>query len=435
MASIKFYLTRANAKEKTAVFFICNYGAFEMVEGKKKYLPLKYYTDETIHPEFWNKEKGRGKETKNFPQYPEFNARLKKIEDTVLTVVRRLKNDGIIITNDVLRCELDRIWKATKNLTAGASVEASEMLVPFVRHLIQTATVKKTTVGVYEVTCKNLEEFQKKQNTVITFQMIDMDFYNDFIGFLKAKNYAPNTIGCRIKTLKKFLNDASERGIPVRDDYKKKGFVKPSEESIAVYLNETELMQMYRLDLSANPKLAVVRDLFLIGCYTGLRFSDLSKLTPENIGADNTISVKTVKTGADVVIPVHPIVRAILEKNDNKLPPTPDNQLFNTRIGDVAALAGINEVVCREQTKGSERIKKSFAKHELVSSHTARRSFATNAYLRDVPALSIMKITGHKTEQSFMKYIKMSQKDNAIKLQKHSFFTQTIPTDENAVSN
>ena len=396
---------------------------------------MKYYTDETIHPEFWNKEKGRAKETKNFPQYPELNARLKKIEDTVLTVVRKLKNDGIVITNDVLRCELDRYWKATKNLTAGASAEAAEQLVPFVRHLIQTASVKKTTIGVYEVTCKNLEEYQKKRNTTLTFQMIDLDFYNDFLSFLKTKNYAPNTIGCRIKVLKKFLNEASERGIPIRNDYKKKGFFKPSEESIAVYLTETELMKMYMLDLSENQKFSVVRDLFLIGCYTGLRFSDLSKLTPDNIGADNTISVKTVKTGADVVIPVHPMVRDIIQKYGSKLPQIPHNQRFNDRISDVAELAGINEVVCKEQTKGNERIRKTFAKHELVTSHTARRSFATNAYLRDVPVLSIMKITGHKTEQSFMKYIKMSQKDNALKLQKHSFFTQTIPTDENAVSN
>ena len=426
MASVKFYLTRANAKENTAVFFICNYGAFEMVEGKKKYLPLKYYTDETINPEFWNREKGRAKETKNFPQYPEFNARIKKIEDTTLTVLRRLKNDGITITNEVLRMELDRIWKAPKNLTAGVNVsnpEAVELL-PFVNHFIQTAPFTKGTVSSYKITRANLEEYQKERNTILTFQMIDMDFYNDFIGFLKAKNYAPNTVGGRIKMLKKFLNEASDRGLPVRDDYKKKGFAKPSEETNSVYLNETELMQMYKLDLSDNPKPAIVRDLFLIGCYTGLRFSDLSKLSSENFNADNTISVKTKKTGADVVIPIHPMVRAIMEKYNNKLPKTPDNQLFNARIGEVAKLAGINEIVCRELTKGNERVRKSYAKHELVSSHTARRSFATNAYLRDVPTLSIMKITGHKTEKSFMGYIKMSQKDNALKLQSHSFFTQ-----------
>jgi len=428
MASVKFYLTRANAKEKTSVFFLCNYGAYEMVEGKKKYLPLKYYTDETIHPEFWNKEKGRAKETKNFPQYPEFNIRLKKIEDGVMNVVRRLKNDGIVLNNTVLRTELDRIFKATKNLTAGANelpADAVEML-PFVKHFIETAQVARQTIYAYQETYRNLEEYQRQKKTILTFQMIDMDFYNEFISMLKAKNYAPNSIGCRIKLLKKFINEAADRGLPVRDDYKKKGFVTVKEETAAVYLNETELMQMYKLDLSETPKLAIVRDLFLIGCYTGLRFSDLKKLSVDNFNADNTISVKTKKTGTDVVIPVHPMVRAILEKYGNKLPKTPYNQLFNDRIGEVAKLAKINDIVCREFTKGNERVKQSVEKHELVTSHTARRSFATNAYLRDVPALSIMKITGHKTEKSFMGYIKMSQKDNALKLQTHSFFTTAV---------
>jgi len=351
--------------------------------------------------------------------------------------LRKLKNDGTFINNTVLRTELDHIFKTPKNLTAGVnelSADAVEFL-PFVNHYIETTPFSKQTIYAYKGTYKNLIQYQNQRNITLTFQMIDMDFYNDFINFLKVKKYAPNSIGCRIKLLKKFLNEASDRGLPVRDDYKKKGFSKVSEETVAVYLNEAELMQMYRLDLSKSPKHAVVRDLFLIACYTGLRFSDLSKLTHENFNADNTISVKTVKTGTDVVIPVHPVVRAIMNKYDNKLPKTPDNQLFNERIGEVAESAKINEIVCRELTKGNERIKKSVEKHELVSSHTARRSFATNAYLRDVPALSIMKITGHKTEKSFMGYIKMSQKDNALKLQTHSFFTQSIPDDQHDVSN
>ncbi|MDR2927394.1 MAG: hypothetical protein LBV41_04230, partial [Cytophagaceae bacterium] len=133
MASVKFYLSQAKSKNKTAVFFLCNYGAYEMIEDRKKYLPLKYYTDETIQPEFWNKEKGRAKETKNFPQYPEFNTRMKNIEDTVLNVLRRLKNDGIAVTNNVLRAELDRIYRAPKNQTAGAgtvktSAEGTELI-------------------------------------------------------------------------------------------------------------------------------------------------------------------------------------------------------------------------------------------------------------------------------------------------------------------
>ena len=62
----------------------------------------------------------------------------------------------------------------------------------------------------------------------------------------------------------------------------------------------------------------------------------------------------------------------------------------------------------------------------LNITYTARRSFATNAYLAGLPPISIMKITGHKTESSFMKYIKISEKENAIQLKGHEFFNQIV---------
>ena len=188
---------------------------------------------------------------------------------------------------------------------------------------------------------------------------------------------------------------------------------------------ESELEDMYNLDLSKTPKLARVRDLFLIGAYTGLRFSDLSHLNKNNI-TDHTITVKTIKTGVLVVIPKTPLVRSILEKYSGNLPKIPSNQKFNDYIKEIAKRAGITELVAIDQTKGNMTISTSIPKYNLVSSHTARRSFATNAFLNDVPPIQIMKITGHKTEVAFMKYIKISQEENAHKLMSHPFFTKMV---------
>ena len=92
----------------------------------------------------------------------------------------------------------------------------------------------------------------------------------------------------------------------------------------------------------------------------------------------------------------------------------------------VASRAGIKEPVTIERSKGVFIVGQVIEKYNLVTSHTARRSFATNAFLAGVPTLSIMKITGHKTEASFMRYIKMSAKDNAIKMQQHPFFNKLV---------
>jgi len=419
MASVKFYLNKPDSKE-TSIFFRFSYGAYKIVNDKKQYLSLRYFTSETINPDFWNFSTGTVKETKKFPEYPEFNVRLKNIESTALNVLRRLQNNGIEPTNNILKREFDKIWRTEKNKT---EEPASEMeLMQYISHFIKTSNAKESTKKSYRVLERDLTEYQTQKKLKLRFATIDIDFYNLLVKFLKEKGYAPNTIGTRIKILKTFLSNAKEVGLPVNGDFQKKTFAKPKEETESIYLSETELMYMYRLNLSKKPKLDRVRDLFLIGCYTGLRFSDLSQLSNDNIQGD-TISIRTIKTGSPVVIPLHPVIQSILSKYEYRLPKVPSNQKFNDYLKDVAKLSGIDEPIKIEQTKGDFKIKKSEPKYTLVSSHTARRSFATNAYLSDVPAISIMKITGHKTESAFMRYIKISQEDNARKMKLHKFFS------------
>jgi integrase len=88
-------------------------------------------------------------------------------------------------------------------------------------------------------------------------------------------------------------------------------------------------------------------------------------------------------------------------------------------IGEDAKIKGKIQVTI---TKGGEVKKDTYNKFKLISTHTARRSFASNCYLAGIPAITIMKITGHKTESSFLRYIRISQEENANKLLDHPFF-------------
>ena len=108
------------------------------------------------------------------------------------------------------------------------------------------------------------------------------------------------------------------------------------------------------------------------------------------------------------------------------MPKVISNQKFNQYIKDVCKLAKLDDTMIIEQTKGSLKVKEKQPKYELVTAHTARRSFATNAFVAGVPTISIMKITGHKTEKVFMNYIKISGQENAKKLQLHTFFNKMI---------
>ena len=134
------------------------------------------------------------------------------------------------------------------------------------------------------------------------------------------------------------------------------------------------------------------------------------------------LNVKTIKTGEKVVIPVNSRVKAIWGKYDGIMPRAISNQKMNDYLKEMAKEAEIDTPTTIKRTSGSKIKEKHGPKHKFISTHTARRSFATNAYLSRIPTLSIMKLTGHTTESSFMKYIKVSQERNAELLIEHDFF-------------
>ncbi len=409
MAKAKFILKEPNSKAETLIYLIYNY----------QYKRFKYSTGEKINPKFWNKSSQRAKGSKQFPEHPEFNSRLDKIENGINNAFRKLLNDSIQPNNinlkEALEDELSDILLKPKRIT----------LFNFIESYIEESKLNKTegTIKVYKTTYKYLKEYAQKYKP-LSFESITLEFYNHYLSFLRLDhNLASNTVGKHIKTIKSFMNEATERGHNNNLEFRKRKFKTIREEADTVYLNLEELNKIENLTLTASPRLEKVRDLFLIGCYTGLRFSDFTQINPENIVSDNTvIQVRTKKTGQRVSIPLHKTVRTILKKYENRLPRAYTNQTMNDYLKEVISLAGIKEQIETTITKGGKIEKKVLPKYKLVSTHTARRSFATNLYLAEVPSISIMKITGHKTERSFLQYIRVSQKENADKLLTHPFF-------------
>jgi integrase len=200
-----------------------------------------------------------------------------------------------------------------------------------------------------------------------------------------------------------------------REGQKKPEELKPI--SFPVVAVGGELTKLYALKIE-NKKLEEVRDLFIFGAWVGLRFSDFSNIQPENIiqiEGDYFIKTITQKTKELVIIPCNPVIMEIFEKyanRPNRLPKTISNQKFNDYIKDVCELAGLTE-------KGRVSARPNVELANFVSSHTARRSFATNYYLQGFPTVDLMKITTHKTERSFLKYIRVSKLDTAKRLSEH----------------
>jgi integrase len=423
MAEFNFYLKKPNSDKPTAIVLFVSW------DNKR----IKLYINESIHPDYWqdeDKQKSdyqRATHTKKFPVHEELNFRLDHIMNVSKVALKRFVNEN---ERSPSIEELRILLNEKVNNVHSEKLDLFGFINKFIetsQFRINDATGKPlsiVTIRIYRRSLALLKEFAQVKKRRVDFETIDLDFYHDYSAYLTSvKNFSSNTLGKHIRVLKIFLNEATERGLNKSTAYKSKRFKIVSEKSDSVYLTEKELEDIYAYELCNYPRLEKVRDLFLVGCWTGLRFSDFSTITLENIKGD-FLEIETKKTGQNVTIPIHRTVKEIMEKYkgaySNSLPPAISNQKMNKFIKEFAGkIESLNVKTSKTFTKGGVNMTVNKPKSEMVTTHTARRSFATNLYLDGVPAITIMKITGHKTEKAFLLYIKVTPNENAKILQLH----------------
>jgi len=151
----------------------------------------------------------------------------------------------------------------------------------------------------------------------------------------------------------------------------------------------------------------------------------LAKLNQSNIQG-SVIKITTAKTGETVIIPIHTVVKRIVDHYGG-FPPSISNQKTNENLKTIMEIAGFDSDVIVTEYRGGKNKRTDIVKkkYELITTHTARRSFATNMYLSgDVPVHSIMKITGHRTERSFLTYIVLENREHTDIVGMSKFFTE-----------
>jgi integrase len=405
---ISFVLREPGAKTPTPIIGLIRFNSER----------LKVPTGFKILPSYWNPAIGRVKNVVDATNKDAINKHLKDLENEVQQILNELKGNRQHLTKEIIKDRIDRYLTPLPPET-----EQRKDLFSFIEDFIKNAPtrinidtgkpVERRTIQRYQTALNGLRQFAKTYRRPVDFHTIDLDFYKDFTSWLTIKKgFTVNNVGKYIQMLKTFLNEASANDIEVRQEFRSRKFKVVSEPADAVFLSESEINQLINFDLSRQARLERVRDLFVVGCYTGLRFSDLTNLQPAFI-RDGLIRIEQQKTSDKVVIPCHSIVTAMLHKYNGQLPRAISNQKMNDYLKELCQLAGLTSQESKAQTKGGKRITKSYEKWELISTHTARRSFATNMYLIGIPALTIMQITGHRTEKAFMRYIKLDREQHA----------------------
>jgi integrase len=421
MANVLFKLRNAKATKPQSIVLVYN----GFAKGDK----LTHPTGFKAAVNQWNENQQKVNDKIENTRKNEINAGLTELKAAFEVELMRRIREKEPATKESLKQWLNEYQnpkpkEAAKDISLHGYFKAYLKAAP---NKINTATGKPityTTVRKYHQCYNELLNYEKKYKTVLTWESINSEFYNNFIALLHGKNQRNNNIGKHIKTLKLILEAATVDGINKNTYFKNRKFTALSSKVENIYLTEPELKTLFDLDLSQNRRLEKVRDLFLIGCYTGLRYSDFSLIKPENITPDNGgkyITIEQKKVQQTVKIPVLPITESILTKYAGKLPKAPTNQIFNKYIKEVCELAAINSPCTLHHTTGGKRITTTTPKYLLVKTHTARRSFATNMTKRGINPYVIMSITGHATLSAFEKYLVMNQTEKAEQFTKEFF--------------
>jgi integrase len=265
--------------------------------------------------------------------------------------------------------------------------------------------VSSKNIRLYNMLKDSLQKFavlKGKKDFEIT--ELDENFITDFTKYLQDLNYAVNTCGLFLRIFKAVLNKYGLYNPHITK-------ISPMKEKVYnPYLTEIEINQIRLLDIT-NPTLDRARNTFLLLCYTGSRVSDLNKILNNPI-IDNKITVTQQKTGTQVVIPlIYKDSQELIDKCKTKGIIT--NSRLNGYIKKIGELAGIKEIFVKTQTQGGTRKDNKTEKCKLITSHTGRRSYCTNLHKKGISDIQIMKISGHKSHENFLNYIKISNEENA----------------------
>lgn len=390
-------------------------------------------TEIAIPSKYWQKKHCRISEElpKTFGKAQELNKELKRqirlAEDLITYAIEKDYSDPVSFVKktyqpdyDLTNLELTN--KKFKQEDQKINLDFFHQIDDYINLKAKSVTPKM--LNVYRNMRNTLKAFEDIRNKAITFENIDYNFYEDLMDYMQnahihrrrkelVRGFKLSTCGKTIKQLRIFLNNRIRKKIIPPIDLE--DFKIVNEASDAIYLNEEEINRINHTNLSNYLFLEKYRDLFVLGCMTGLRFSDFSNIRQEDI-RNKRLYKKQMKSDSWVVIPLKEKAEYILISKFNGKVPKITNPDFNYYIKEVGKLSGITEEIKFSYRKGGKIIHLVKPKYQWITSHTCRRSFCTNEFLAGTPVELIMKISGHKSIRDFYSYIRITPEEAAFQI-------------------
>lgn len=424
---------------------------------RKNGMRYYYYPGISVEVKNWIDGNKFCKEGKKYPDGAIINDQLRQYIRIIEDVFAHFDVKLIVPTQDLFKAEVDRQIDSLNEDAGGVSYNKNSF-VEYIKVRIENADKTKNT---YKNLCslvKHLQDYESIINKKLLFNDIDLSFYSNFRNYMIEKvyptkkgnrTYSKNYISALFRMISTCMNETLGDKHNNKS-YSDKRFKKDFEEVDSVYLTLEEVQRLYDLEITSDlvrsfyPNLkpgAIVRKtkslnkarlLFLSGCYTGLRISDYTRSKDFDI-SNNLIRIRMTKVNKTVIIPIHHNLQSLIDTTDI-LSITMDKTVLNQKVKELGLIVGITEEVKITRTEGGRPITKSLPKNELICSHTARRSFATNLYISGVDIYVIKDLLGHSKIETTIRYLRITKEDNAKRIANHPFFgikedTSNVSTD------
>lgn len=412
MATVKFRTKNSTKQDTNTIYVYLSNGRGNMFEVKSGF---------SIDPRDWSIAKGFPKQTT--AENKNLNTDLKKLESFIHSSINTANSKGQLV---------DKYWLQTKIKECFDRVEKNDVdcFTDYIQSIIDNAHTKKVNgrsgLGLSESRVKGyktfkriIELYQKSSKKTILFSDIDVQFSQKFTSWmLDVQRYSINYAGKQIDNLKAVCAEAQRIGKKVNGQFQFiTSFSESNEDRYIVTLSFLEIEKIQKTPMP-NEYLENAKKWLIIGCEIGQRGEDLMNITSENFRTKDSIFILDLtqeKTKKAVTIPI--MKEEVIEILTNDMPRKISLQKLNEYIKKVCAIAEINSPIegykrIADENKKVRKVFGIFPKCDLISSHSFRRSFATN-YYKNIPTPILMGITGHSRESTFLQYInKQSDKDD-----------------------
>jgi site-specific recombinase XerD len=326
--------------------------------------------------------KGPGKASKN--------SLISQARQNIEKVIISLQNEGTDPTIAAVKAKLQKTKKS----------EVQEVYRLFDEYIQYSQTVKtQGTVKLIKRAKADFTEFCTHRRKTPKLQEIDLKFYDGYVKYLTEKrNMKNNTVGKCIKDFKAFLNFCKRRGYTISPEVRK--FKVLREQTPIIYLTQKELETLWQFEFSTD-RHSRCRDLWCLQAFTGLRWSDLSRLGKQHI-TGNVVRITAFKTKKQIVVPLQSKAIKVLEKYGYQVPDVTEQEI-NRTIKEACRLAGIDSSIEVPVYQGGQKTFTKLEKWKKVSTHTAVKTFITHCAENGISPKVVATITG-KTVDVILKH-------------------------------